>query len=102
MSSRGFRVIWLRLRQENGKRFHLHFPIYLNVFIELLDSFADIMAVACVFVPKRFDSRSEISVRTMRELTLMLIALLGSITDDGPYDLVDVKADNVYVSIKVR
>jgi len=32
----------------------------------------------------------------------MLMALLSTITDDGPYDLVDVAAENVKVSIKIR
>ncbi len=102
MSSSGFRVIWLRLCLENGRSFHLHFPISLNVLLELLDSLLDIITVACIFVPKANNSRSRISIYSIKELTLMLMNLLGSITKDGPYDLVDVSANNVQVSIKIR
>ena len=102
MSSRGIRVVWLKLRTRGGKGFHLRFPIALYVFQELLDSFADVMAVACVFVPKKVDSNPRISVHAIRELILMLITLLGSITYDGPYDLVDVSADGVMVQIKIK
>lgn len=102
MSSKGSGVVWLKLRKGSGRGFHLRFPIAMYVFRELLDSVLDIVALACVFVPKRKNSPSGMSVHAIRELLLMLTALLGSITEDGPYDLVDVTADNVEVQIKIR
>jgi len=102
MSNRGLRIIWLKVHTENGKRFRLSFPVSLNVFRELLDSFQDLIIVICLFVPKSFVPRNSISVHAVKEITAMLIELLGSITDDGPYDLVNVEADGVKVYIKIR
>jgi len=87
---------------ENGKHFHLHFPISLNLFRELLDSFNDLIAVICLFVPTTFAPGASIPVHAIKEIAGMLMQLLGSITDDGPYDLVDVEAEKVKVSIKIR
>ncbi|PKM72540.1 MAG: hypothetical protein CVU91_09135 [Firmicutes bacterium HGW-Firmicutes-16] len=102
MSNRGFRIVWFNLHTENGKKFRLSFPISLNVFRELMDSFQDLITVICLFVPKSFASKNSISIHAVKEIAVMVIELLGSITDDGPYDLVDVEADNVKVSIKIR
>ncbi|MEA4894943.1 MAG: hypothetical protein VB064_06735 [Oscillospiraceae bacterium] len=102
MSNRGLRIVWLRLRIEKGKRFRLFFPIPLGVFRELLDNLHDLMALICVFVPKRSENNPGFSVYAVKELILMLILFLGSITDYGPYDLVDVTADKVRASIKIR
>lgn len=102
MSNSGLRIIWFRLHTENGKRFRLLFPISLNVFRELVDSILDLISLICIFTPKTPKSGSRLSIRAVRELLLMLMYLLGSITEDGPYDLVNVAADNVKVSIKIR
>jgi len=102
MWNSGLRIIWFRLNTENGRSFHLHFPIFLNVLLELTDSILDIMTLICAFTPKTSKAGTRISLRAVRELVLMLMALLSTITDDGPYDLVDVAAENVKVSIKIR
>ncbi|MBP8640895.1 MAG: hypothetical protein KBI01_08370 [Oscillospiraceae bacterium] len=102
MSNSGLRIVWFKLRTENGKKFRLFFPISLNVFRELLDSFDDLITVVCLFTPKTFAPGASVPVRAVKDVTEMLIQLLGSITDDGPYDLVDVSADKVRVSIKIR
>ena len=80
----------------------MFFPISLNVFLELLDSILDLMSLICIFAPKPLISGSHMSVHTAKELITMVIELLCSITEDGPYDLVDVNADDVRVSIKIR
>ena len=102
MSNSGLRIILLRVQTDNGKKFRLFFPISLNVFRELIDSVVDLTSLACVFSPKSPKQGSHMSVRAVRELLLMLIMLLGTITEGGPYDLVNVDADNVKVSIKIR
>jgi len=102
MSSSGLRIVWFRLNTENGKKFSLFFPISLNVFRELLDSFIDLITVICLFTRKSFAPGASIPVHAVKDTANMLMQLLGSITDDGPYDLVDVSADNVRVSIKIR
>lgn len=95
-------MIWFKIHTQNGKSFRLSFPITLYVLLELLDCIYDVLVLACIFVPKKPHSGSRISVHTIKELIPMLMQLLGSITKDGPYDLVDVAADNVKVSIKIR
>jgi len=102
MSSSGLRIVWFKLNTENGKKFRLFFPISLNVFRELLDSFIDLITVICLFAPKSIALGASIPVHAVKDTANMLMQLLGSITDDGPYDLVDVSADNVRVSIKIR
>lgn len=102
MSSKGLRIVWFYLHNENGKKVRLFFPITVNVFRELLDSVLDIVEVICIFVPQRSTSSSRFSVHTLKQMIIMLIELFSSITDDGPYDLVNVTANNVKVSIKVR
>ena len=102
MWNSGFHIIWFSLRMENGKHFRLSFPISLDVFRELLDSILDITALACVFASKTPRPGSHGTVHTARALVEMVIALLGTVTDDGPYELVDVRTENVKVLIKIR
>ena len=102
MSNKGLRVIWFRLNTGKNKGFHLSYPISMNVFQELLDSFLDLIAFACFFVTKNSKSSSHMSIHDVKELVQMLMALFGSITEDGPYDLVNVATDDVKVSIKIR
>ncbi len=102
MSNRGFRIIWLKVHTENGKKFRLSFPISLNVFRELFDSFLELIAFISLFVPKSFVPKNSIPIHAVKEIVVMVIELLGSITDDGPYDLVNVDAGGVEVHIKIR
>ncbi len=102
MSNSGLRIIWIKVHTENGKKFRLNFPVSLNIFRELLDSFQDLITVISLFVPKSFAPKNSIPVHAVKDIVMMVIELLGSITDDGPYDLVDVEADSVRVSIKIR
>lgn len=102
MSNKCLRIIWFKLSAENGKGFHLRFPISLSVFLELLDSIDDLLTVIGYFAPKSPISGSRLSVHSIKELTRMLIALFGSLTENGPYELIDVTADNVKVSVKIR
>ncbi len=102
MSNSGLRIIWFRMYKENGRSFRLLLPISLNVFRDLLDSILDLMSLICIFAPKTPHSGSRISIHTLKELIQMLMNFFGSINDDGPYDLVDIAADKVKVSIKIR
>ncbi|MDF2911563.1 MAG: hypothetical protein K0Q56_2444 [Sporolactobacillus laevolacticus] len=102
MSTRALQVIWFKIQTQNGKSVRLHFPISLYVLLELLDCFLVLIKLVCLFAPKRPSSGSHISIHAIKELIPMLMELLRSITKDGPYDLVDVAADNVKVSIRIR
>lgn len=102
MLSSGFRIIWFKLHIQDGKKVRLTIPVSLNVLRELQDSLHDFMTVVCVFVPKNLSSGSRPSVHKVKDLIRMIIGITGTITDDGPYDLVDIAADKVKVSIKIR
>ena len=104
MSNRGFRSLWIRLQLEDKRFLMIPFPIPLYIFEELLDSFLDILVVACFFVPKTPapNTSSRVSVRLVKELVVAIIILLRSLNSDEPYDLVDVTTDMVKVLIKIR
>lgn len=102
MPNKGLQVIWIGVHTKTGKRVRLLLPISVNVIRELLDCILDCMAVICLFAPKTPRADSHISAHTVKELTCMLLEFFGSITDDGPYNLVDVTAENVKVSVKIR
>lgn len=86
------RFVWFKMRTEKNKRLCL--PVSCNVFRELLDSIHDVLTFLCIFAPK--------SHAASKEFIRVLMEFFGSINEDGPYDLIDVAADKVQLSIKVR
>ncbi len=104
MSNKSFRLLWLKLQREDNRHFYFTFPIPFYVFQELLDCFLDLLTLACLFVPNNPNSNlsSSFTVYTVKELVQITMKLLDSITEGEPYDLVDVTADKVRVSIKIR
>jgi hypothetical protein len=88
---------------ESNKHFYFTFPIPLYIFQEVLDSIIDFLSFACLFAPKRTSpNSSSVSIYAVKDLILMSTKLLDSLTEGEPYDLVDVTADKVKVSIKIR
>jgi hypothetical protein len=57
-----------------------------------------------LFVPVRLraDTHKPAYINTVKELAKLVTDLLSSVTEDGPYELVDVSHENVSVSIKIR
>lgn len=102
MWNRGLRILWLSVHRENGRHVHFCFPISLNIFRELLDSFLDLITLVCVFAPQAPARGARVTVHTAKDLLQMVIVLLGSISEDGPYDLVNAATGTVRVSIKIR
>ncbi|WP_373482124.1 hypothetical protein [Acetobacterium sp.] len=104
MSIKGFRSLWIRLQIEDKRFIKIPFPIKLYLFEELLDSFLDILIIACFFAPKvpAPNASSRISVHLVKELIVAVIILLRSLNGDEPYDLIDVTTDKVKVLIKIR
>jgi len=102
MSNSGHGFLWFRLRVNNGRDIRICFPLSIHVFRELLDSFMDLLSLISVFVPKSPALGSGKSIRTAGELIRALIALLGSVSGDGPYDLLDIETEGVSVSINIR
>ncbi|WP_303871149.1 hypothetical protein [Acetobacterium wieringae] len=79
------------------------FPIQLYIIEELLDCCLDLLSIACLFIPQRSPSgSSEISVHSIKELVLDVMALLRALNDDEPYDLIDIRTDEVQLSIRVK
>lgn len=95
-------MIWFKLDMKAGRGIRLHLPVSRAVLQELLDSILDLVTFCCFFAPEKPRSASRFSVRTAKELIGLLLPLLGSVTGDEPYDLVDVETGNVKLSILVR
>lgn len=104
MSIKCFHLLWIKLRIENRRFISIPFPIPLYIFQELLDCFSDLLTVACFFVPKVPDPNSSfrLTIYSVKDLVIIAMKLLDSLTGDEPYDLVDVTTDKVKVLIKIR
>lgn len=104
MSIKGFRFLWIKLQIENKRFLSIPFPVPLYIFQEILDCTLDLLTIAGLFVPKtsNLKSSSRITIYTAKELVIMVMKLLDSITEDEPYDLVDVTTDEVKILIKIR
>ncbi len=104
MLSKSFRLIQIKLQVNNNVHFNFPFPIPFYIFQELLDCFLELIIFVCLFIPKPANPglSSSFSVYAAKELVQMVIQIFDSITECEPFDLVDVSADHVRVSIKVR
>lgn len=101
---KSFHFLLVKLQIGGGTHLYIHLPVSLYVFQELLDCALDIMELACLFVPYKTypHSSSTVSAHTVKELIQVTSKLFNSFTDCEPYDLVEVEANNVKVSIKIR
>jgi len=104
MWNKKFRLVWFKLQRDENPHFYLSFPISLYVFQELLDSILDLLEFACLFVPNRpnRNSSASVSVYAIKELVQMTMGLFDSLIEGEPYDLVDVTADKIKISIRIR
>ncbi len=104
MSINGFHTLSIGLQLAKRRFIKIPIPIRLSVFEELLDSFLDILNIACFWVPKTDShiSGSSLSIHSTRALVIAILTLLDSLNIDEPYDLIDVSTDKVRVLIKVR
>lgn len=104
MSIKGCHLLWLKLRIEDRRFIGISIPIPLYPFQELLDCCLDLLTAACFFVPKAPDSSSvsRITIYSVKELVIIVMKLLDSLTEDESYDLINVTTGNVKVLIKIR
>ncbi|MDF2845209.1 MAG: hypothetical protein K0R00_3635 [Herbinix sp.] len=103
MSIKGFRFLWIKLQIENKRFLSIPFPVPLYIFQEILDCTLDLLTIAGLLVPKTPNLKaSPITLSTVKELVIMVMKLLDSITEGEPYDLVDVTTDGVKILIKIR
>lgn len=103
MWNRNFRILWVKIHITENKHFFMNLPISLYAFEELTECAMDLLTLACFFVPKSTYVRSSsVSVHAVREVMQAVIKMFDSLTFDEQYDLVEVEAQNVKVSIKIR
>lgn len=104
MSINGFRILWCNFQTEKNKDLSFTFPISLYIFQELLDSILDLLIFVCLFLPKAAhpNRSSPYNIYTVKELVEMTIKSFDSLTEDEPYELVDVTAEKIKVSIKIK
>lgn len=94
----------IRLQIKDRRFINIPFPIQLYIFEELLDCFLDILIIGCFFTPKvpAKNSSARISIHLVKELVIDIIKLIRSLSDEEPFDLIDVRTDKVKVLIKIR
>lgn len=93
---RGYKILWIKLYMEGDRHFHISIPVSMLIAYELTDCVMDLLTLICWFVPKRN------KLHSIKELVKSVIKLIDSLTEGEPYELVDVEADKVSVSILVR
>lgn len=103
MSIKGFRCLWIKLQIENKRFLSIPVPVPLYIFQELLDCTLDLLTIAGLFVPKTPNQNSsQITLFTVKELVILVMKMLDSITEGETYDLVDVTTEEVKILIKIR
>ena len=102
MWNKNFRIIWFKLQTEKNPHFGFPFPIPLYIFTEILDCILDLLTFICLFASSSHIKPGSVSVYTLKNLAEMIIALLDSIVDGEPYDLADITAGHIRVSVKIR
>jgi hypothetical protein len=104
MSTKSYRFLWIKLELDNRRFLRIPFPVSLYIFQELLDCFLDLLTIACLFTPKVLssDQPSRITPYAAKTLVQIVMELFASLAGEEPYELVDVTADKVRVSIQIR
>jgi hypothetical protein len=87
--------------KREDRQFNLSFPIPIYIFDELLDCISDLLEFACFFAPQQ-NIYSSFSVQNIKTLTLGSMNLFDSLSEDEPYNLADVKSNNIKISIIVK
>lgn len=104
MSIKSGHYVWLKIKVDSKRYMNISLPISINAVREILGCFVDLLSTACFFVPNvhKTDSDAQLTVFTMRDFVILVETFIDALTDEGTYDLVDVEADDVNVSIKIR
>lgn len=101
MLTNRIRILWVKVHIRGGKNFYINLPISLYAFKELLDCIMDLVDVACFLTPAKQLAASSLSIGTISSLMKSFIKLADLLVGGESYDLLDVEADNVKVSIKI-
>ncbi len=98
-----FRVLWVKIHITENRHIYLNLPISLYAFVELTECVMDLLTLACFFTPKDWrPSPYSVPLYAVKELMQSVIKVFESLTFEEAYDLVEVEAQNVKVSIKIR
>lgn len=95
-------IIWVKVDINKGKRLCFNIPLSLYAFYEFLDCTIDLLNVANFFIPNRQQKNFTFSVHTIKVLMEELIYLIDSLIDSEPYEFVNIEAENIKVSIKIK
>ncbi|MGF7142489.1 hypothetical protein HNQ56_000907 [Anaerotaenia torta] len=96
--------MWVKIYIDGTRPFRLNLPISLYALKEFSQCLAELMELACFFIPNDLPSHSSFRqwVRAGKELVESVDILLQSFMDQKACDLVDVNAKNVSVAIKIQ
>lgn len=95
-------VLWLKFQRED-KHFRLSFPIPLYIFQELLDCILDLFEFICFLVPdKKQNTYLSFSVHDIKTLVQKTAELFDSLAVNEPYNLFNIKTNQIRVSAKIR
>jgi hypothetical protein len=97
-----FHLMWIKLEFGQNRISRLPVPVPLYIMEEIFDCIQDILTVACLLAPDGKIKNTPYSVHNLKDMVQMAIRLSVSLTGEEPYELVDITAQHVRVSIQIR
>lgn len=94
--------MWIKLEFGQNKITRLPIPVPLYILDEIFDCVQDLLTIVCLFLPGRQVKNTPYTIRNLKDMVQIAIRLSGSLTGEEPYNLVDVTAEHVKVSIQIR
>ena len=94
--------MWIKLEFGQNRISKLPVPVPLYIMEEIFDCIQDILTVACLFTTDGKIKNTPYSIHNLKDMVQMAIKLFGSLTGEEPYELVDITAEHVRVSIQIR
>jgi len=89
MWNKKFHLMWIKLEFGQNRISRLPVPVPLYIMEEIFDCIQDI-------------KNTPYSIHNLKDMVQMAIRLSGSLTGEEPYELVDITAQHVRVSIQIR
>ncbi len=102
MWNKTFHLMWIKIEFGQNKISKLPVPVPLYIMEEIFDCIQDLLTVACIFAPDGKMKNTPYSIHNLKDMVQMAIKLFGSLTGEEPYELADITAEHVRVSIQIR
>ena len=102
MWNKKFHLLWIKLEFGKNRLSRLPVPVPLYIMEEIFDCILDLLTVVCLFVPDGHIKNTPYSIHNLKHMVQMAISLFGSLTGEEPYELVDITAKHVRVSVQIR